>query len=138
MRQVADQVSGTFSLKSKESKRNKTALYQGIILGLLILAVGLRFWQLNTVPPGFWFDEGYNAMDAVRILQTGTWPVFFPGNQGQEPLFKYLLVLSISLFGEGIYQVRLVSVWLGVLSVALMYRWSWWDGPSSGKRTAWP
>ncbi|HEX9925082.1 MAG TPA: glycosyltransferase family 39 protein, partial [Anaerolineae bacterium] len=98
-------------------------VYKLLPLTLVLLAAWLRLWQLNTIPPGFWFDEGHNAMDGMRIGETNSWPVFVEGNQGQEPLFKYLLALATTVFGETIYSVRVVSAFLGTLSVALIYRW---------------
>jgi 4-amino-4-deoxy-L-arabinose transferase-like glycosyltransferase len=94
-----------------------------MIIGLILLAAWLRFWQLHSIPPGLWFDEGHNAMDAVQILDTQTWPIFFERNQGQEPLFKYLVAVSITLFGQTTYSVRVISAFLGILAIALMYRW---------------
>ena len=94
-----------------------------IALALILLAAWLRIWQLNTIPPGLWFDEAYLTMDAVRMLETKTWPIFFFGNQGYEPMFNYLLALSLIVFGEKIYAIRLAPALVGTLSVAVMYRW---------------
>jgi 4-amino-4-deoxy-L-arabinose transferase-like glycosyltransferase len=95
-----------------------------LMILVLLIAAWLRFWQLNAIPPGLWFDEAYLALDAARMLQTGDWPVFFVGNQGYEPLFNYLLALSFTVWGQTIYAIRLVPAFVGVLSVAMMYRWA--------------
>lgn len=44
---------------------NSSTLHQGLLLGLLPVTAWFRLWQLNVIPPGLWFDEAYNAMDAV-------------------------------------------------------------------------
>jgi len=62
-------------------------------------------------------------MEAVWLLKTGNWPIFILGGQGREVLFHYLLALSISVFGETIYAVRLVPALLGIVTIPLMYRW---------------
>jgi 4-amino-4-deoxy-L-arabinose transferase-like glycosyltransferase len=98
--------------------------YQATIIGLTLLAAWLRLWCLNTIPPGLWFDEAYNAMDAVWMREIGTWPVFLLGNNGREAMFSYLLALSTTLWGETIYVVRLVPALIGILSIPLMYRWA--------------
>ena len=83
-----------------------------VALGLILLAACLRLWQLNSIPPGLWFDEGLNAMEAVWMLKTNTWPVFILQGQGREAMFYYPLALSIYILGETIYAVRLVqSYW---------------------------
>ncbi len=92
-------------------------------LGLVLLAAWLRLWRLDSVPPGLWFDEAYNGMDAVWISETKSWPVFLLGNNGREAMFHYLLGLSITVFGQTAYAIRLVSALLGILSIPVMYRW---------------
>jgi len=108
-----------------KSTINQSSLkfYQGVIVGLVLLATWLRLWQLDPVPPGLWFDEAYNGMDAVWMLKTKTWPVFLVGNHGREAMYHYLLALSITILGDTPYAIRLVSALLGILSIPLMYRW---------------
>lgn len=95
--------------------------YVWLAVALVLGAFGLRVIALPTTPPGFWFDEAYNAMDAVW-MPTHEWPVFLPGNNGREALYHYLLWLAIEGWGGGIVSARLVSAMLGTLSVALIYR----------------
>ncbi|MBN1995580.1 MAG: glycosyltransferase family 39 protein [Anaerolineae bacterium] len=94
-----------------------------LILAVILLAAWLRLWRLASIPPGFWFDEGLNGMEAVWLLKTKTWPVFMVQGQGREAMFYYLLALSVSGLGETVYAVRLVPALLGILSIPLMYRW---------------
>jgi 4-amino-4-deoxy-L-arabinose transferase-like glycosyltransferase len=78
-------------------------LHQGLMLLVTLAAAWLRWWQLPDLPPGFWYDEAYNAMD--------------------EPMIHYFGALSMVMFGAKPYTFRLVAVFAGVLTVALMYRW---------------
>ncbi|HXV44638.1 MAG TPA: hypothetical protein VEC96_16375, partial [Anaerolineae bacterium] len=87
------------------------------------MATWLRLWHLDSTPPGLWFDESFNGMEAVWMLKTHNWPLFILGGQGREVLFFYLLALSVSVLGETVYALRLVPALLGVLSIPLMYRW---------------
>jgi hypothetical protein len=93
-----------------------------LLVGVLLLAVWFRVWQLNTIPPGLWFDEAYYAMDAVWLRQTQTWPIFLLGNNGREPLFSYLLAGATRVFGETAYTARWVTALLGTLAIPLTYR----------------
>ena len=71
------------------------------LLLITALAAFLRFWQLDRIPPGFHYDEAYEALEAWRVLtQRGYHPIFFPGNFGVEPMFVYLTSLAFRLFGE--------------------------------------
>jgi 4-amino-4-deoxy-L-arabinose transferase-like glycosyltransferase len=118
-----------------------------ILLALiLVLAAGLRLWQLGSLPPGLYHDEAYNGLDARRLLQRGAfphfhegwelyrvdayatrapretgWPVFFEGNYGREPLHVYLMALSIALFGPTPFAIRLVPALAGIAAVGATY-----------------
>jgi 4-amino-4-deoxy-L-arabinose transferase-like glycosyltransferase len=113
---------------------------------ILLLAAGLRLWQLGEMPPGFYHDEAYNGLDALSLVQGKQFPqfyegwelyyldahgenpppptrrpVFFEGNYGREPLHIYLMALSIRLFGPTPFAVRLVPALAGVLAVFTTY-----------------
>ena len=86
------------------------------------LAALLRFWQLKTIPPGFHYDEAFEALEAWRVItQPGYHPIFFPGNFGLEPLFIYLTTLAFKLFGASPLAMRAVAAILGTLTVPALY-----------------
>ena len=92
---------------------------------LLLLAVGLaavlRFYRLDEWPPGPYRDEAYNALDALGVLR-GQHALFFPANNGREPLFIYLVALSIALFGPTTLALRLPAAVVGALTtLCLLY-----------------
>lgn len=89
-------------------------------IGVLLMAAALRFWQLGEVPPGFQFDEAYNATDAAGVLR-GERPIFFPANGGREPLAIYLEAPVLAVLGRdnAPYALRLVSAFVGILTVAV-------------------
>ena len=65
-------------------------------------------------------DEGYNALDAVRIAG-GARPVFLPENNGREPLFMYLMAPAIAAFGPTIVAARLAAALCGSLMVVSQF-----------------
>ncbi len=120
------------------------------LLGIICLAAGLRFWQLDTLPPGLYHDEAYNGLDALSLLAGKTFPqfyegwelyaqdahaerpptptrfpVFFEGNYGREPLHIYLMELSIWLLGPTPFAIRAVPAAAGVLAVLTTYLAAW-------------
>ncbi len=91
-----------------------------LLAGLTLLGLALRLYRLDTVPLGLHHDEGYNALDAVAIIE-GWRPVFLPGNFGREPLFIYGIAAAIALFGPMAWAIRLPGALSGALAIPAQY-----------------
>ena len=92
------------------------------LLLITALAAFFRFWHLDRIPPGFHYDEAYEALEAWRVLsQRGYHPIFFPGNFGVEPMFIYLTSLAFRLFGVAPVVMRGVAALIGTLTVPVLY-----------------
>lgn len=92
----------------------------GILLALTALAAGLRFYKLGVVPPGFQFDEAYNAIDAALVLN-GHRPLFLPANAGREVLYTYWQAALAAVFGLNLYSLRLASALGGIVAIPVSY-----------------
>ncbi|MDX1522073.1 MAG: hypothetical protein R3264_10635 [Anaerolineae bacterium] len=92
-----------------------------VVLGIMAGAFALRVWALPHTPPGLWYDEAYNALDALWMTDTGHYQVFFVGNNGREPMWHYLLLLSTSLLGNTTFAVRWVGAVVGTLTIPVVY-----------------
>ncbi len=90
------------------------------MLVVTALAAGLRLYRLGHWPPGLYRDEAYNGLDALGVLG-GDRPLFFPANNGREPLYIYLVALSMAVFGPGISAVRLPAALVGILTTLPTY-----------------
>ena len=90
------------------------------LLLLTLLAAGLRFYQLGVTPPGFQFDEAFNAIDAAQIA-AGNRPLFMPANGGREVLYSYFQAGLGTLFGFDVFILRMASAILGTLAVPALY-----------------
>ena len=94
-------------------------------LALFALTLGagwFRFHRLALIPPGFHYDEAFEAVEALRVLQTpGYHPIFFPGNFGVEPIFIYLTALAFRLVGPSPVAMRSVAAILGTVAIPLVY-----------------
>jgi len=90
------------------------------LLAVIAVATALRFWGLGRIPPGLYHDEAFNGLDALGILQ-GERPVFFEANNGREPLFIYLVALSVALLGRSPGAIRIVAALLGTLTIPATY-----------------
>ena len=91
-------------------------------LFFLALAIGaaLRFYALGNLPHGIYHDEAYYGLDAVSVLN-GAHPIFFTANNGREPLYIYLLSLSIAAFGRTPFGLRFASALIGTLTLPVTY-----------------
>lgn len=105
------------------------------VLGLaliLLLALALRGVALTAVPPGLTHDEANHGREALGVLD-GVYLFYFPLNYGSEPLYSYTVALSMWLFGEGLFALRLVNVFFGVAAIGLT---ALWGARAFGRETA--
>ncbi|MFP4324174.1 MAG: ArnT family glycosyltransferase, partial [Anaerolineales bacterium] len=93
------------------------------VLGLLLLAVALRAVAYSDAPPGI-ADEELLAIDMSEQMRGGLIQVFYPRPEpgGQAGLFALLNMLHTALVGQGLFGYRLLSLWLGLVALALLYR----------------
>lgn len=85
----------------------------GVVTAVALL---LRFYAIGCIPPGLYHDEAFNGLDALSVLG-GARPIFFTANNGREPLFIYLVALSVGLLGRSPGAIRVVAAVLGTLTV---------------------
>ena len=94
---------------------------------ILLLAAGLRLWQIDTLPPGFHLDEAYEGMEAWQILTDPTYrPIFLEGGFGVPPVNAYANAITFGIFqrfgGEvGPVAMRTTAAVVGLLGVLALY-----------------
>lgn len=98
-----------------------------LITALLLLAAGLRLWHLGTIPPGFSNAE-FDTLNVTDQLRLGRIVVFahVPGyariaTPGQETLFSLIQSIAAQTQGDGLITLRLLSLWSGLITLALLY-----------------
>ena len=100
-----------------------------VFLGVItILAAILRLYQLGKIPLSLEWDEVALGYDAYSILKTGRdqfgqfLPVTFRSlDDYKPPLYEYLTVPSVFLFGLNAFSTRLPSALIGIATVYLLY-----------------
>jgi hypothetical protein len=99
-----------------------------VLIAILGIALVLRVVAVAKVPPGLSNDEISIAYNAYSVLKTGkdeygkTLPVSFRSHDTYKaPLYIYLAVPSIAVFGNNELAVRLPSIIFGVGSVLALY-----------------
>ncbi len=95
--------------------------YKFILILILVIGLVFRFYQLSLVPPGLYPDEAVNGTDAIRVMETGNFDVFYEANNGREGLFINLIALSFLAFGVSLWSLKFVGALLGFLTILGFY-----------------
>lgn len=102
--------------------------YRGLFF-ILVLASALRFCWLGSNPPALSWDEaawGYNAY-SLGLDGRDEFGRFLPLNYLESfgdfkpPVYAYLTILPVKLFGLNAFATRFASAFAGVLTVWLTY-----------------
>lgn len=109
-----------------EKIKNKTFI---ILLSIVVAAAFLRFFSIASNPPSLTWDEvswGYNAYtlgQTARDEYGRFLPVDYLESFGdfKPPVYAYLSVLPVSIFGLTSFAVRFPSALFGTLTVLLTY-----------------
>ncbi len=98
------------------------------LTAIIFLALALRFYHLGINPPSLDWDEAALGYNASSILKTGRdeygtrFPLFLRSfDDYKPPMYVYLTVPSIALFGLNDWAVRLPSAVLGTLTVLVIF-----------------
>ncbi|MDP2638378.1 MAG: glycosyltransferase family 39 protein [Candidatus Levybacteria bacterium] len=107
---------------------NKKLTTYIILILIILIGIFLRFYQLGSNPPSLTWDEVSLGYNAYSILKTGSdeygnrFPLSIRSfDDHKPPLYAYLAVPSIAIFGLNEFSVRLPSAIIGVLSVVAIY-----------------
>lgn len=92
-----------------------------LILVIAVIAVALRLWRLDTVPPGWRDDELINNLVISQKVLDGDWAFYYADASGHESLYHILSAATLALFGPGVPGIRLLPAILGTITVILTY-----------------
>lgn len=100
-----------------------------ILLGLIfVIAFALRFNKLGMIPTGFYQDESAIGYNAYSIMLTGKdeygkyMPSYFKSfGDYKLPIYIYLTIIPIKIFGLNEFAVRFPSAFFGFLTVMVFY-----------------
>lgn len=99
-----------------------------ILITIIAIAFVLRVYALNIIPIGFTPDEASFGYDAFSILKTGMdqWgnalPIVLESfGDFKMPLYSYITIPSVIMFGLTKFAVRLPNALLGTAAVFVTY-----------------
>jgi len=94
--------------------KNKTLL---LLIIIAAVASFFRLWRIDSAPPGLYPDEAMNGNNALEALETGEFKIFYPENNGREGLFINIQAISLKVFENKPWALRLISSIFGILTV---------------------
>ncbi len=91
--------------------------------GIVLVALGLRFVQLDVLPYGLWRDEARHGLFALRIADSASYrPVYIAsGGVNMPALGLYPFALALELWGVHIWTMRVFTALAGALTVLPLY-----------------
>jgi 4-amino-4-deoxy-L-arabinose transferase-like glycosyltransferase len=93
------------------------------LLIIVLLAVLLRLYRLDAIPPGLTHDEASNGHDAAAVLR-GVCPIYFTIGYGHEPLYTYSVALAMLFLDPAATALRLTTVGWGLALILLSYEFT--------------
>jgi 4-amino-4-deoxy-L-arabinose transferase-like glycosyltransferase len=105
----------------QEPKRWPERITPFAVFLVLILALFLRAYHIDSIPGGLYPDEATNGTDGLLANATGEYRLFYTNNYGREGLFINLQALAVKYFGNTVPVLKFWSVMFGTLAVWGMY-----------------
>ncbi|MBI2887141.1 MAG: hypothetical protein HYY02_08020 [Chloroflexi bacterium] len=111
-------------------------LSRGELLALaaaLALAAGLRFYGLDRLPEGLWYDEAAIGLEAQRVVADSSYRPVYASSTTSPAAYLYLVAGAEALLSKTEAAVRAVPAGAGLATVALGYLvgrslWGPWAG----------
>ena len=92
-----------------------------LLLAILVLAAGLRLYNLDDLPAGLWFDEADNLFQAREYARDpGQMPVYAPSTN-LPTMFLIPVAAVVKLAGVAITTPRLVAAVFGLLGIVVTF-----------------
>lgn len=88
---------------------------------VILCAFALRVSGIGQWPPGLSNDESIEVVDGAYLATTGRHPIYLKDGR-PEPLYRLLMAIPMALFGVSNVSGRLLSLFTGIISVALAFR----------------
>lgn len=104
------------------ASRSQTAAFTA----LLIFAVALRFYNLDI---GIWYDEMLMSVNYMPLTVGQIVSTYHDANN--HVLYSALARLSLSVFGDGVWVLRLPAVGFGIGCIVALYYFARRVGPTS-------
>jgi hypothetical protein len=87
-----------------------------------VVALGLRFYKLGSIPEGIWFDEAHYINAALdEVLGKDTVPLWMGGMVEHPSFYFWVAAPFLKVFGAKVETLRLMGAVFGMLSLIPFY-----------------
>lgn len=87
----------------------------------MALAAACRFYALNRIPAGIYWDEVIDGQKGLEAVRTGSFEVFYHVGSGREGLWINMVGLAEAAFGANQFGLRVCAALAGTLTVIFVY-----------------
>lgn len=98
------------------------------LIVIVLLGIFLRFYRLSEIPAGVYVDEAALGYNAFSLSETGkdeyghAMPIFLRSFAAfSSPLYVYLSVPVVSVFGLSAFSTRFLSAFAGAVNILVVY-----------------
>ena len=102
------------------SRRNNWLEISAFVF-ILILAIFLRTYRLDAIPPGIYVDETNGANDALRVIEGNGASPFATGWYETPNGYIYYMGAIIKLFGATWISLKIISLIPAILTIPAVY-----------------
>ena len=92
-----------------------------LVVAIALLAIYLRVYRLEQMPPGIFVDETNAALDAIEIMEGRHDSPFGTGWFETPTMYAYYLVGLFKIFGTTFVSLKLASLLPAIITVLLLY-----------------
>ena len=103
-----------------DTRRNRWLEFAAFVL-IFALAIFLRTYRLNSIPPGIYVDETNGALDALHILEGRPDSPFGTGWYGVPNAYLYFMAGIFKLLGANWIGLKVVSLLPAILTIPAVY-----------------
>ncbi len=93
----------------------------GLLALVVVLALGVRLVRISSVPNGCQSDEAAHGLFGEDFVRGAPYVPYVAAHQGRTTLYSCLAGLTLKVLGHGVPQLRVTSVVLGTLTVAVFF-----------------
>jgi len=99
-----------------------------LLVAIIILAIGLRVYKIDQVPPAISWDEAAFGVNASYLANYGkdeygkSFPLFFKSfGDDKHPVHIYITAIFVKILGLSEFSIRLPAAIFGTLNVLFLY-----------------
>jgi hypothetical protein len=93
-----------------------------VAVAILLLGALLRWSHIAPLTDMLSYDEAYYGLDTLSLIESPRLTPFLPANLGRQSLWCYILIPFVAIFGAHPFALRLAAGFVGVLTIAAVYR----------------